>query len=80
MNDKNKRKEEEKDKVEDSEIEEENRCFFDAFFLLNNEEKIKDLCDLIIVFSKGILRTEYISVFNKFNTEEFDFAAKIIEA
>ena len=69
-----------KDKEDESDIEDENKRFFDAFFLLNNQEKINDLCDLIIVFSKGILRTEYINVFNKFNTEEFDFAAKIIEA
>ena len=69
----------EKERDDDKDDEEENRCYFDAFFLLNNQDKINDLCYLIIVFSKGILKTEYINVFNKFNSEEFDFAAKFIE-
>ena len=51
----------------------------DAFFLLNNKNKIYDLCELIIVFTKGILKTDYINVYEKFKTEEFDFASDIFE-
>ena len=51
----------------------------DAFFLLNNKNKIYDLCELIIVFTKGILRTDYVNAYEKFKTEEFDFASDIFE-
>ena len=50
----------------------------DAFYLLNNKEKIKELSELINVFSKGILKTEYNHVYKKFNCQKFDFVSKIM--
>jgi len=54
---------------------EKNKENLDAFFLLNNKEKIDELCELITVFSKGILQTEYNHVYDKFNSKEFDFVS-----
>ena len=50
----------------------------DAFYLLNNKDKIKELSELINVFSKGILKTEYNHVFKKFDCEKFNFVSKIM--
>ena len=48
----------------------------DAFYLLNNKEKIDELCELINVFSKGILKTEYNHVFKKFDCKKYDFISE----
>ena len=48
----------------------------DAFFLLNNKDKINELCQLINVFSKGILKTEYNHVYKKFDCEKYEYISK----
>ena len=57
---------------------ENNKENLDAFFLLNNKEKIDELCELINVFSKGILKTEYNHVYKKYNCKKFDFVSKMM--
>ena len=57
---------------------ENNKESLDSFFLLNNKEKIDELCELINVFSKGILKTEYNHVYKKFNCENFGFISKMM--
>ena len=48
----------------------------DAFYLLNNKEKIDELCELINVFSKGILKTEYNHVYKKFDCKKYEFTSE----
>ena len=48
----------------------------DAFYLLNNKEKIDELCELINVFSKGILKTEYNHVYKKFDCKKYEFISE----
>ena len=50
----------------------------DAFFLLNNKEKINELCELINIFVTGILETEYNHVYKKFDCEKYDFISKMM--
>ena len=50
----------------------------DSFFLLNNEKKIDELCELIKIFSDGILKTEYNHVYKKFNSKKFDYVSRLI--
>ena len=50
----------------------------DSFLLLNNKEKINELCELINVFSKGILKTEYNHVYKKYNSAKYDFVSKMM--
>ena len=50
----------------------------DSFFLLNNEKKIEELCELIKIFSDGILKTEYNHVYKKFNSKKFAFVSRFI--
>jgi hypothetical protein len=50
----------------------------DSFFLLNNEKKIDELCELIKIFSDGILKTEYNHVYKKFNTQKFNYVSRYI--
>ena len=50
----------------------------DAFFLLNNKDKIDELCELINVFSKGILKTEYNHVYKKFDCQKFEYVSKMM--
>ena len=57
---------------------EKNKESLDSFFLLNNKEKIDELCELINVFSKGILKTEYNHVYKKYNCEKFGFVSKMM--
>jgi len=45
----------------------------DTFFLLNNKEKIEELCELIKIFIEKINH-----VYKKFNIEKFDFVSKCI--
>ena len=53
-----------------------NKENLDAFYLLNNKEKIDELCELIIVFSKGILKTEYNHVYKKFDCKKYEFISE----
>ena len=57
---------------------ENNKDNLDAFFLLNNKEKIDELCELIKVFSNGILNTEYNHVYKKFNCQKFNFVSTLM--
>ena len=49
----------------------------DTFSLMNNEEKMEELCDLIQVFAEGILKTEYNHISIKFNCQNNDYISKI---
>ena len=49
----------------------------DALSLMNNEEKMDELCNLIHVFAEGILKTEYNHISIKFNYENHDYLSKI---
>ena len=53
-----------------------NKENLDAFFLLNNKDKINELCELINVFSKGILKTEYNHVYKKFDCDKYEYISK----
>ena len=48
----------------------------DTFYLLNNKERLDELCELIKMFTESILKTEYNHVYIKFNSEKFDFVSK----
>ena len=49
----------------------------DALSLMNNEEKMDELCNLIQVFAEGILNTEYNHISIKFNYENHNYLSKI---
>ena len=49
----------------------------DSLSLMNNDEKMDELCDLIQVFAGGILKTEYNHISIKFNCEKNDYLTKI---
>ena len=51
----------------------------DAFSLMNNKEKMNELCNLIQVFAEGILKTEYNHVNEKFNCDKNNYISKIKE-
>ena len=53
-----------------------NKENLDAFFLLNNKDKVNELCQLINVFSKGILKTEYNHIYKKFDCEKYEYISK----
>ena len=53
-----------------------NKENLDAFFLLNNKDKINELCELINVFSKGILKTEYNHIYKKFDCEKYEYISR----
>ena len=65
-------------KINENKKNDNNNENLDAFFLLNNKEKIDELCELINVFSKGILKTEYNHVYKKFDCKKFDFISKMM--
>jgi len=50
----------------------------DTLYLLNDKERIHELCELIKMFTENILKTEYNHVYIKFYSEKFDFASKCI--
>ena len=50
----------------------------DTLFLLNDKERINELCELIKMFTENIIKTEYNHVYKKFNSEKFDFVSKCI--
>ena len=50
--------------------------YFDALNLMNNEEKMDELCNLIQVFAEGILKTEYNHIGVKFNFETNNYLKK----
>ena len=49
----------------------------DAVSLMNNEEKMDELCNLIQVFAEGILKTEYNHISEKFNCQNNDYISKL---
>ena len=49
----------------------------DALSLMNNEEKMEELCNLIQVFAEGILKTEYNHISEKFNCQNNDYISKL---
>jgi hypothetical protein len=63
-------------KINENKKNDNNNENLDAFFLLNNKEKIDELCELIIVFSKGILKTEYNHVYKKFDCKKYEFISE----
>ena len=50
--------------------------YLDALSLMNNEEKMEELCNLIQVFAEGILKTEYNHIGLKFNCEKNEYLTK----
>ena len=50
--------------------------YLDALSLMNNEEKMEELCNLIQVFAEGILKTEYNHIGIKFNCEKNEYLTK----
>ena len=53
-----------------------NNEYMDALSLMNNVEKIDELCNLIQVYAEGILKTEYNHISIKFNCEKNDYLTK----
>ena len=53
-----------------------NNEFMDALSLMNNVEKIDELCNLIQVYAEGILKTEYNHIGLKFNCEKNEYLTK----
>ena len=49
----------------------------DALSLMNNEEKMAELCNLIKAFAEGILKTEYNHINEKFNCQKDDYITKL---
>ena len=60
-----------------SENKNKNKENLDALSLMNNEEKMEELCNLIQVFAEGILKTEYNHISEKFNCKENDYISKL---
>ena len=54
-----------------------NKDNIDAFSLMNDEEKIEELCELILIFAEGILKTEYNHISIKFNCQNNDYIPKL---
>ena len=49
----------------------------ESLSLMNNEEKMEELCHLIQVFAEGILKTEYNHISEKFNCNKNDYITKL---
>ena len=49
----------------------------DAVSLMNNDEKMEELCNLVQVFAEGILKTEYNHISEKFNCQNNDYISKL---
>ena len=63
-------------KLNENKMKDNSKDNLDAFYLLNNKEKIDELCELINIFSKGILKTEYNHVYKKFDCKKYDFISE----
>ena len=53
-----------------------NNEYMDSLNLMNNVEKIDELCNLIQIYAEGILKTEYNHISIKFNCEKNDYLTK----
>ena len=42
------------------------------------KKKIEELCELIKIFSDGILKTEYNHVYKKFNSQKYNYVSRLI--
>ena len=49
----------------------------ESLCLMNNDEKMGELCHLIQIFAEGILKTEYNHVSEKFNCNKNDCITKL---
>lgn len=50
----------------------------ETLFLLNDKERINELCEFIKLFTETINKSEYNHVYKKFNSEKYDFVSKCI--